>query len=467
MNNFERNYWSSYCDYIDKFDSLTYLGISIPLVSPYYVLIHENAINKLNSKSFNKYVSTNIKQEKGIQSHFEQRLSPYKKKINKRKGKIVLYDTALRIPDHMLQENFSPTETMILLQNTTTDENAHSIPAVPLLQFSNVNTKAIEAFQKKTIECLNKAKSHPIYRDEKVRKRLINLIPKIMKQISAAVNFLEATPVSCLVLGTTNSSDTRILALAAALKGIPTICLQHGVPMLEFGYLPKVATYLAVYGKYDIDWYTKKGVPPASLKDIGHPRFDELSSKKLMDKKAFHSHFKLGPKRKTVLMVIHHEETEIPRAIIAQLRKQGTVNIIVKPRNGRQRTSEKTALLQQEFPDISFAEDMDLYDLLHNVDAVVSYESTIVLEALLANKPVFIWKLKTLLPSSTNYYGRLNDYIFNEPRILVKHLTTTLEGNGDMDKWEKNKNDFLAYKYSPPSGTSIIKLKALIQSLTI
>ncbi|WP_431801490.1 hypothetical protein [Halobacillus andaensis] len=467
MNNFERNYWASYCDFIDKFGSLTYLGISIPIVSPYYVLIHENAINKLTSKSFNKFVSTNIKQEKGIQSHLEQRLSPYKKKINKRKGKIVLYDTALRIPDRMLQENFSPSETMILLQNTTPAENAHSIPAAPLLQFSNVETKAIDALQEKTIKCLNKAKFHPIYRDEKFRKRLINLIPKIMRQISAAVNFFEVTPVSCLVLGTTNSSDTRILALAAALKGIPTICLQHGVPMLEFGYLPKVATYLSVYGKYDIEWYAKKGVPLAMLKDIGHPRFDELSSKNLMDKKTFHSHFKLDPKRKTVLVVIHYEETEVPHAIIAQLRKQGTVNIIVKPRNGKQRRSEKTVLLQKAFPDISFAEDMDLYDLIHNVDAVVSYESTIVLEALLANKPVFIWKLKSLIPSSTNYYGRLNDYIFNNPNRLVKHLTTTLEGNGDMDKWEKNKNDFLAYKYSPPLGTSINKLKALIQSLTI
>ncbi|MFG6150277.1 hypothetical protein [Halobacillus sp. B23F22_1] len=466
MNNFERNYWSSYCDFIDKFGSLTYLGISIPLVSPYYVLIHENAINKLKSKSFNKFVSTNIKQEKGIQSHFDKRLSPYKKKINKQKGKIVLYDTALRIPDHMLKENFSPTETMILLQNTTTDENAHSLPAVPLLQFSNVDTKVIEAFQEKTIKCLNKAKFHPIYRDEKFRKRLINLIPKIMRQISAAVNFFEVTPVSCLVLGTTNSSDTRVLALAAALRGIPTICLQHGVPMLEFGYLPKVATYLGVYGKYDIEWYAKKGIPLTKLKVIGHPRFDELSNNKLMDKKAFHSHFKLDPERKTVLMVIHHEETEIPHAIIAQLRKQDKVNIIVKPRNGKQSASEKTALLQKAFPDVRFAEETDLYDILHNVDSVVSYESTIVLEALLADKPVFIWRLKSLVPSSTNYYGRLKDYICNDPRTLVKNLTKTLEGKGDMDKWGKNKKIFLAYKYSPLTGKSINNLKALIHSLT-
>ncbi|MCP3029929.1 hypothetical protein LF817_01105 [Halobacillus sp. A1] len=463
MNDFERNYWSSYCDFIDLFAPLTYLGISIPLVSPYYVLIHENAINKLSDKALSKSIKTSIKKERDIQSHFEQRLNSYRKKVSQSKGKVVLYDTSLRIPELMLKEHFLPSETMILRQRSKNPKPPHAIPAAPFISYSKVNKKTISEFQTKAIECLNKVNFHPIYGDKKFRNRLVKIIPGIMHQISAAVHFFEKTSVSCLVLGTTNSSDTRSMALAASLKGVPTICLQHGIPMLEFGYLPKVADYLAVYGSYDVEWYSNKGVPLTSLKSMGHPRFDEIFKMNVMDKKAFQTHFKLDPSKKTVLLVIHHEETEIPKAIIQQMK--GTCNLIVKQRNGKQRDSEKTVLLQKEFPDVSFADDMHLYNLLHCVDAVISYESTIVLEAMLADKPVFIWKLRSLVPSSTNYYEQLNDYIFQDAGTLVKSVTAALEADFDKQTWERKKTEFLASKYFAQTATSIHQLKALIQSL--
>lgn len=464
LNSFEQNYWGSYCDFLDHFKSLTYLGISIPLVLPYYVLVMKSATKHMKSNTLKKVLKTKITLEKDLQPQFEKRLSPYRRKVTKTKGKVVLFDTVLRIPDQFLKEHFRSMNTLILQQKKDNSQSIHHIPSVPFTNFINVKDTAVKSMQKKATKLLANFRSHPIFNNTDFKETFLKLIPTAMKHIAGAKKFFDTTAVSCLVVGTTNSSDTRSLAVTAMVRGIPTICLQHGVPMLEFGYLPKVATFLGVYGKYDKEWYAKKGISPKTLKIIGHPRMDEIFKRKPMEKKSFQTQLKLSPEKKSVLLIMHHEEVEMTHKIIQQLKNQGKYNIVVKKRNGKQRKTKKTLELLRNHPDVSFADNIHLYDLIQNVDAVISYESTTILEALLANKPVFIWKLNSLIPSTTNYYIQLQNYIFKDSIKLVESLTNTLESETRSNS-EKIKNEFLAYKYPDKAGTSTIKLKALIQTL--
>ncbi|MEC3885224.1 hypothetical protein VKA52_15930 [Halobacillus sp. HZG1] len=467
MNHFERNYWSSCLDFIQDFKHFAYLGIPLSLVCPYYVLVNgkKDILSKLENKATK--LNAKITSAKQIQALFDAHFSAFKKKESKREGKVVFYDNVLRFPDLLMRSNFSPAESLILKRKSNVHgaKSQKEIPVDSLERYHKVQSKTIQAYQRRAWTYFKKAKDHPIYKNKGFQTEFVKQIPNMMKQIAAAKGFFEENEVSCLVTGTTNSSDTRILTLTAALNGIPSVCLQHGVVMLEFGYLPKVSTYQAVYGPEDIQWYTSKGVPEQSLKSIGHPRFDELVKRKTLDPKAFASHFKLDSTKKSVLMVIHHIETAFPQAMLEELERKGVVNIIIKQRNGKQGKTSQTLALQKKFPQVKFADDMHLYDLLNNVDAVVSYESTIVLEAMLANKPVYIWRLKSLHASSTNYYRDLSEYIHDDPQKLVDHMIAVM--NAPRNKtWLKKKQQFLAIHYPHKSGTSSAKLKALVNSIT-
>lgn len=465
MNVFERNYWASYFDFINEFKKLSFHGVPLALICPYYVLINENddLLKKIGSSS--TVMNAKIVNEKQLQGLFDAQFTNFRKKEASNKGKVVFYDTVLRFPDGLMKQHFKPSDAVILKWNTNEfKRNTSSMISVDsLYRYQNIQEKTIKTYQSKATKLLNEAKNHPIYKNKMFRTKFLRQMPNLMRQILAAKNFFEKNQVSCLVLGTTNSSDTRILALVASSKGIPTVCLQHGVVMLEFGYLPKIATYQAVYGKSDIDWYQKKGVPITSLKSIGHPRFDELVKRPTLSKKAFNSHFKLDAKKKTILVVIHHIETEFPEAVLGELDKKGSFNIIIKQRNGKQRKSVQTIALQKRFPHLKFANDMHLYDILSNVDAVVSYESTIVLEAMLAGKPVYVWKLRSLTFSSTNYYNEISMYIHDDPQGLVNQLLAVMNAPRNKN-WEKRRKTFLSTHY-PHSGTSSENLKALIDSI--
>ncbi|SFJ77841.1 CDP-Glycerol:Poly(glycerophosphate) glycerophosphotransferase [Halobacillus dabanensis] len=467
MNTFERNYWASCLDFINAFKHFSYLGVPLPLVCPYYLLVNENeaVLKKLEGKS--TVMNTQITSESQIQALFDKHFAPFKKKVNNTKGKVVFYENVLRFPEQLMRANFTPSKCIMLKRKSKVygSSSKNEIAVDSLEGYQKIQKNTINAYQRKAMVHFEKAKKHPIYSNKGFREKFIKQIPSMMIQILSAKNFFEKNQVSCLVTGTTNSSDTRILTLVAASKGIPSICLQHGVVMLEFGYLPRVATYQAVYGPSDIEWYKTKGLSDDSLKSIGHPRFDELVTRNTLSKKAFAGHFNLDVGKKTILMVIHHIETEFPEAIIENLDKKDSVNIIIKQRNGKQRKSEKTLALQKKFPHLKFADDMHLYDLLNNVDAVVSYESTIVLEAMLAKKPVYIWRLKSLHSSSTNYYEDLHMYIHDNPQTLVDQMIAVMNAQRNKN-WEKRCQKFLSTHYPHKSGTSSAKLKALVDSIT-
>ncbi|SEH87997.1 CDP-Glycerol:Poly(glycerophosphate) glycerophosphotransferase [Halobacillus karajensis] len=466
MNNFERNYWASCLDFIQAFKQLSYLGVPLPLVCPYYLLVNGNeaVLQKLESES--TVLKTNLSSESQIQALFDDHFAPFKKQGSNTKGKVVFYDNVLRFPDQLMRANFTPSKCLVLKRKSKVhgSSSRREVPVDSLERYQNIQAHTIKDFQRKATLHFEKANNHPIYKNKGFRERFIKQIPNIMRQILAAKIFFEKNQVACLVTGTTNSSDTRILTLVAASKGIPSICLQHGVVMLEFGYLPKVATYQAVYGPKDIQWYTTKGLQADSLKSIGHPRFDELVTRHTLSEKAFADHFKLDREKKTILMVIHHIETEFPEAILEDLDEKGNVNIIIKQRNGKQRKSAQTLALQKKFPHLKFADDIHLYDLLNNVDAVVSYESTIVLEAMLAQKPVYIWRLKSLHSSSTNYYNELSMYIHDSPQELVDQMIAVMNAPRNKN-WEKRRQKFLSTHYPHKSGTSSAKLRALVDSI--
>ncbi|MCM3654521.1 hypothetical protein [Metabacillus litoralis] len=463
INTYERNYWSLYFDFIDGFRILDYEGFSLPLLSHFYGLIKDNKIiiSILKLETFSDFVINKVVIESDIQKKFDSYLTTKKKVFNenKGKGKVVLHDKLLRFPYQTLKIHFKPSKTLILKKRSTMKINTLGIPIYNLDNYLEDIKELTKFYLQKAIKTFHSYNNHPIFSNNEFQNRFLQELPTIINNVVAARNFLNNVPVSCLVLGSTNNSESRALALAALEKAIPSICMQHGIIALEFGYLPKVSTIQAVYGQYEVDWYKQKGVTETSIKIIGHPRFDEIFTRKSLTRNQFEKQLGLNPKWKSILFINHHEEIDIPRIIIKELlEKHHKVNIIIKPRG----KSKDTKLLKQEFPAIYLPENLHLYDLLNNVDAVVSYQSTVALEAMLAKKPVFIWKKNVL--SSTNYFASMDVFIETDPKILVSTILNYFNNEKMYDNAEQKRKEFISFCYPNSKEFSGERLMKLINS---
>lgn len=100
----------------------------------------------------------------------------------------------------------------------------------------------------------------------------------------------------------------------------------------------------------------------------------------------------------------------------------------------------------------------DLYELLHLSDIVVSYSSTVALEAMLAKKPVFI--LNEPFVGYTGYFEKMSNLVQNDPKKLAGLLSSFLKDKQVIEYTNKTVSEFLANAYSTksPSGQRLANL---------
>src|SRR5690625_1192291 len=116
---------------------------------------------------------------------------------------------------------------------------------IPVYYLSNYKTdieKAVIQIQNQAKVIIKSYKAHHLYTDVHFQTWLLNNIAAVVEQIEMSHQFLQDISASCIIVSTTHSYKSRILALVAMEKGIPTICMQHGIISSELGYIPKIAT---------------------------------------------------------------------------------------------------------------------------------------------------------------------------------------------------------------------------------
>lgn len=134
------------------------------------------------------------------------------------------------------------------------------------------------------------------------------------------------------------------------------------------------------------------------------------------------------------------------------------VNILIK-----NYPSHKDHPLVGEFPHTFSTKGLDLYDIFAHVDFVVSYSSTVALEAMIAKKHVFI--LKDDFEGYTNYFANLGNIVQSDPNQLAPYIVKYLSRPHFREEVEKRRINFLNYAY-PQAKKSNVRLKELIEKLT-
>ncbi|MEC5424233.1 hypothetical protein QGM71_12100 [Virgibacillus sp. C22-A2] len=465
MNTYVKNYWSLYLDFIHDFQNLKYSGFSLSYLVHFPALIRKNPEiwKALYDESFTNRLTRQVKDQQEFQDVFDKYFQSHRKKSfvkNENRKVVVIADRLIRFPSRTFDDYFKPHKTVLI----HTNKNKSIEPAA-----NNIPTKYISDYKpdikRETIQVKNKArallksfKGHHLYKEENFQKVLLTKLEAIINQIEICKKILKDVPASCIVVSSPNHFG-RVVALVAAEQGIATICMQHGIIANEFGYIPKIATIDAVYGQYEVDWYRKLGVAKKSLAIIGHPRFDQAFQSQTSNRIDFNKELGLDNRKKTLLVVVRGDRNIGKwKILLDTISKELDLNILVKDF-----PNTNPHELTKAFPYVHSTQAFDLYDILPNVDCVVSYTSTVGLEAMLMKKPVFI--LHNTLPSYTGYFDDLGDVVQKDPKklggLIVKYYNDPAWSRHVDGKREK----FLHYAY-PDLGMSGERLSKLVNRLT-
>lgn len=396
---------------------------------------------------------------KQVQTVFSDYLDTLKSSHSPKNGTIGIIDDSLtRLPPDTIKQYVNQDD-LIIIKTNKQSKNITNKRQVNQLDFFPTETKQAKIKIKQQIDTIiEQSPRKNFYKEISLYNMLLKRMNAIIDQIEMAEQLLNAITFSTIIISSPNHFS-RVMAFVSTKNGIPTICLQHGIIGNEFGYLPKVATIDAVYGQFEKDWFLKCGVPKKSVRIIGHPRFDQAQEKSKITKLQFCQQLKIDKRKKTLLMIVrgkrHLHKWQL---FIEALQKQNDINIIL-----RDFPTANNHPLVNQFPHIQSTKDLKLYDILPHVDAVVSYPSTVALEAMLVGKSVFI--LRTRLKSYTGYFNNLSSFGQGDPSKLASIISFYFRHM----RWRKTANKirvkFLSYAY-PDRQSSGARLWQLVQELS-
>ncbi|MDQ0159588.1 hypothetical protein [Alkalibacillus salilacus] len=501
MNTLTRNYWSLYMDFLNDFENLKYDGYSISyLFCNFYSQVSKNPAlwKQLSSEKFHKHLRSQVNEHKEIQEVFDQFMAQHRRKlqVKKENGLVAFHnDKLLRISRPTILKYFHPSRTIMLQANirrpnqikkrsnkkkgsnkvnlssgnhikkikppkqtVSSTQSQQNLNTDYLSDYSINTKKAVVHLQNRAREIFAAHKNHPLYQNKSFQLYFLNMIAAIVERIEQAKHFLSERPISCVIVSTTHSYINRILAVVAATKGIPSICMQHGIIASEFGYIPKIATIDAVYGNYEVKWYNQLGVPRSSIEIIGHPRFDQAFGRLTTKRSQFNRRLGLNNNKRTLLIVIRNNEDINRWRKLIQTIKKLNLNIIIK-----NYPSKKPHKLTKEFSFVQSTADYSIYDIFPHVDTVISYTSTVALEASIANKPVFI--LNRNFDGYSGYFQALGQLVKSDPKQLGEVIMKYFTDSEFKAYASRKRQKFLRIAY-PDMSNSGQRLKRSVARLT-
>ncbi|MGG1664111.1 hypothetical protein [Brevibacillus sp. NRS-1366] len=462
MNDYMLNFHSLSIDFVEKFQSIQYNGIPLGLFYNFFYAVFGGGNTKslLKEKSFRDQLGVKINREQEIQKRYDAIMDPIMNSSIKkpRQGKVLLYDYALAA--HTFIHYLDPSKTFLL-----TNDNAMQTMAQFHVEKSEIKNELVRKAKKIFERCT----AHPIFSNGGFQTSILDdHFPAICNLLIQGENLFNQVPISCVIVGTTMDPLSRVLCLAAAQKGIPSINMQHGTIVLEEAFMPAFATITAVLGNYEKEWYQRRGVAEHRLEITGHPRHDVIFSGPPASKEMFLHSVGLDPQKKIVL-ILSQEDVELTNLtyFIENLVLNVSPQILIKPHPSEyafQSTHIYNTLLQ--LPGVRLTNEF-FYHLVPHVDLVVVINnSTAGLEAMLANKPLLCLKRQKEDPSFIqDFYDGMGSFTDNIPGMLAEKAIKLLSNDSAANQeYQLRSNQFVSSRYPKKNATK--ELFDLIYRLT-
>ncbi len=462
MDDYLLNYYSVSLEFINEFRSVQYKGIPLALfVNLHDLCGHDHAI--LQEKSLRGKLKVRINNadevQKGYNAILDSIMDGSQRKPNQ-VGKVMLYDHVLS--GDTILPYLDPTGVFVITPHNVLEK----------LKGFKVDTRSINnELLQKAANIFEQHQNHPFFSQQGFQLSMLHQrFPQILDTLSTVERFLHEYPISCVIVGTTTDYVSRILTVAARQKGIPSICLQHGVIGIEEEFMPVFATKNAVYGRYEKRWYVKRGVSESQIVITGHPKFHRIYDQPRLPKNLFQHMLGVNPQKKSILVVTTTEiDVRLVAALIENLMHDADAEILLRPHPHEFAFKTVNAYnpIFNRHPNLKLVSKVFPLDILHHVDLVIGIDqSTMSLEAMLLNKPVLILKSPTQDPLFvTDFYDEMGRFVSSDPKAIAKMAIDLLSPHSVLfDENRRKRNEFVASRY--PVKASMNAVLDLIRDLT-
>ncbi|MBT2658750.1 CDP-glycerol glycerophosphotransferase family protein [Bacillus sp. ISL-18] len=466
MTHYLANYWSLYREFLEVFKNFKYRDIPIALLTNFYQHIDSNLKQKMENENFHTSLLNPEIEQAMIQPYFEGVLEKIRVPFMKESidGKTLINMDYTRLPEITFRTWFDPSQTIILSRSKTA--HLHGIPNESILKYEVINNKVSETLIKSAKYVFNKHQNHPAFGNEFFQNTFLTRIPLMVKTINAVYNLLDHLPISTIVVGTTEDMLSRTLAIVGSMRGIKSICLQHGILMGEEAFMPVFTTLIGAYGEYEKRWYVQRGLEMDRIAEIGHPKYDQIFTSSRTDSKEVITKLGLSSDKETLLIITGPQIDFIKfEKLMKNLSDNPRFQIIIKPHPweiGKGRFKIYTGL-EKKYPSIKVYTSREniLYELIPAVDGVVSTLSTVVLESILFNKPVFIYNFMNS-NRAYDYFDSLGEYIQTDPNRLTEVISAYFSSDEHQKLYAHIRREYLSKSYN--DGSSGEKLAHVIKN---
>ncbi|WP_062109463.1 CDP-glycerol glycerophosphotransferase family protein [Bacillus niameyensis] len=460
MDVYLKNYWLLNVEFIEAFSSLNYKNIPLPLLSNFYHYLDEELKSEMENPEFNSKQTFN---ESDIQPHFEKWLKPLRAPMQFKQGKLLINFDYLRfLPENYLQ--FSPQTTLVLTRWKA--KELYQIPVISMKDFIN-NHSDKPSFIQKAEQLFENHDHHPVFGKREFQERFLSDIPKMIDTIEMCDSIFDHEPISAILVGTTEELTSRVLSLFAAIHGIPSFCLQHGLILGEEAYIPAFASNYLVYGQFEKDWYVQRGVSEEQIHIAGHPRYDSIFTNQHLNRQQVLKQLKLSQAKKTVLMATQPFNTDFYVELTNLIAMDPNIQVIIKPHpweKAKNRT-ECYIELEKRYPQVKYVTtEIPLYSLIATSDIVVVANSTVGLEAMLLDKPVVVYKS----PNANRdypYFDSLGNLVLTNTLDIKKTIHSILTSTSSQKSAKQIREAFIASNY--PIKHSTLQIQNIIQEFSV
>jgi hypothetical protein len=194
-----------------------------------------------------------------------------------------------------------------------------------------------------------------------------------------------------VLVGNDRCWEGQAFVQLARQRGIPSVCVQDGVA----GNVPfwwwLTADRLAATSQHLVQMLVRHGVPPERCRVTGQPRYDGVARFGPEDQRAARVALGLDPSKFSVLFAVQGTHPpDYVRTIVSALLGVPGIHVMLRPHPSDRRGLYERVIREQQSERVTLHRAGDSLTLVRACDALVTQQSTVVLEAALLEKPVIV-----------------------------------------------------------------------------
>ncbi|MBX3054990.1 MAG: CDP-glycerol glycerophosphotransferase family protein [Anaerolineae bacterium] len=230
---------------------------------------------------------------------------------------------------------------------------------------------------------------------DKVQHLFKWVFPLVAIEIAGAQQLFIERAINSLLLVTDAHHGGRLYTLVANQLGVPSLVIQHGATMGEWGYVPLYATKFAAWGEMSAKWMVDQGVAHDRLVITGQPRLDALVNTPLtLTREVLCTRLNLKMNEFWLLWAMDpipkSANDRVLQILLEALEHLSWCHLIIRPHPGIQQLTWISDKVHERERVVVSSVQEPLYNMLNIVDAVIIQGSTVGIEAMAFDKPVLV-----------------------------------------------------------------------------